>query len=232
MKAWFFSLFLIISMLLGLLFPLHAQQLLPKRKIHPPDKSNRLDSLHQVVKDYVTFVNLYNAQIISALQYFPSLQHVHIRFKYARIPTTMQCLPTVWSVIFKPSQRSYTIKINNNKKFSGVLLQDVPFNAQIGVIGHELSHVLDFESRRKSGLLFRSIEYLSGKGKRKFEQSIDSLTIVQGLGWQLYDWEDFVLNQSKASMKYKEFKRRTYLSPEKIKALMRKDRKYGMVNSE
>jgi len=63
---------------------------------------------------------------------------------------------------------------------------------------------------------------MSKKSKRKFEYEIDSLTIVHGAGWQLYEWSYFVLNLSKASEDYKNFKREIYMKPEEIETLILK----------
>ena len=48
------------------------------------------------------------------------------------------------------------------------------------------------------------------------QKEIDLKTIQRGLGWQLYDWSNFVLNDSNADAKYKEFKKETYMTPESI----------------
>ena len=101
-------------------------------------------------------------------------------------------------------------------------MQDVPFNAQIGVIGHEFAHIDDYENKNSFKIIGTGLHYLGHKGKRKLEQSIDLLTIQKGLGWQLYDWENYVINLSKATPEYKEFKRRTYMQPDKIEEEIKK----------
>jgi len=103
---------------------------------------------------------------------------------------------------------------------SVILLSTVPFNARVGLFGHELAHFADYNSRSFFGVLGRMFAYSNKKGKEKFEKEIDSLTIERGLGWQLYDWSDFVLNHSNGSVSYKEFKRQIYLEPEEIKLII------------
>ncbi|MDT8282775.1 MAG: hypothetical protein RQ982_08185, partial [Gammaproteobacteria bacterium] len=39
----------------------------------------------------------------------------------------------------------------------GLLLSDVPFNAQVGIIGHELAHVIDYEEKTAMGVVFTGI---------------------------------------------------------------------------
>jgi len=131
----------------------------------------------------------------------------------------MQCRPSIPSLY--GNFRVYTITINNDLNFKGVLLKDAPFNAQIGVIAHELAHIIDYENKDIIGIIGRGLDYLSDKDKAKYEQTIDMITIRQGLGWQLYDWSDFVLNKSTASTDYKEFKRKIYMTPEQIEKQIR-----------
>jgi hypothetical protein len=95
-------------------------------------------------------------------------------------------------------------------------LQKVPFNALVGLIGHELSHIVDYESKADIEIMLRALSYLNIRTKTIFEKSIDKKTIQHGLGWCLFDWASYVLNQSGASMDYKAFKKRVYLEPIEI----------------
>lgn len=53
---------------------------------------------------------------------------------------------------------------------------------------------------------------MSAKTKSDFEQSIDRITIAQGLGHPLYTWAHFVLYDSNASKEYIEYKKKIYYS--------------------
>ena len=66
------------------------------------------------------------------------------------------------------------------------------------------------------GVIGRGISYASKKSKATFEKEIDLKTIERGLGWQLYAWSNFVLNESTADINYKKFKKETYMTPESI----------------
>lgn len=127
----------------------------------------------------------------------------------------MECKPSIGALAFGES-KEYSIVINNDENFKGVLLECVPFNAQIGIIRHELAHIVDYQRRTKFGILQRGLDCLSEKSKAAFEKEIDLITISRGLGWQLYDWADFVMYKSEASSEYKEFKKKTYMKPEEI----------------
>lgn len=206
---------------------LNAQVPIPCRYIDSASSVKIKESLLSKFGTNKFFIPQFRLQCLIALSYYPSLKDVHIDFVFSDITTTMQCRPTIHSIIQNLPQKEYIIYINNNKNFEGVLLENVPFNAQIGVIGHELAHIIDYEDKNTIGVINRGLDYLSDKKKKEYEQFIDSLTIKNGLGWQLYDWADFVLNKSHASNEYKDFKRNTYLTPEKIKSYIFKEEIYN-----
>jgi hypothetical protein len=177
---------------------------------------NEIDSLMLIYGNNKIILSDFKEQILIALTYFPELKDYHIVFKYSRIHKTMVCRPKIKSFIKK--ERNYVICINTNKNFGGVLLKDVPFNAQIGVIGHELGHIIDYEKHTKAGIFTRGIDYLNKKSKKSFEYKIDSITIEKGLGWQLYDWAQYSMYDNEISTEeYKKFKRETYMQPAMIK---------------
>ena len=167
--------------------------------------------------------NLYNCpktdemSVLIALSFFPELSGRKIIFKGKEIKTTLNARPTISSLLFsKKSNRTYVIRINTNKSDSIISLSEIPFNAKIGLFAHEFSHFSDYQSRSLFGIIARGISYSSKKTKAKFEKEIDLNTINRGLGWQLFDWSNYVQNESNATFKYKEFKMNIYLSPEDI----------------
>lgn len=155
--------------------------------------------------------------IAIALSYYPELAETKIKFKYQKINTTLNARPTITSLLFsKREDRIYILRLNNSSKDSVINVSHVPFNAKIGLFAHEFSHFADYSKKSMFGVIGRGISYASKKSKASFEKEIDLKTIQRGLGWQLYDWSYFVLNVSTAEMKYKEFKKDTYMTPESI----------------
>jgi hypothetical protein len=66
------------------------------------------------------------------------------------------------------------------------------FNAQVGVLGHELSHVYDFSHQSLWSLLGSGIGHLSTSYIDRFEYRTDSICIAHGLGYQLLAWSRFI----------------------------------------
>lgn len=152
-----------------------------------------------------------------ALSYYPELHDTSIEFKYSDIKTTMETRPKSISAI-RGSNRTYIIFIDNKVDNNyGILLNDVPFNAQIGLIGHELAHIADYKEKSSRELITFGIEYISDR-KADIEKQTDRYTIKKGLGWQLKDWSNFVLNLSNANQAYKDYKKENYLTPKEINA--------------
>jgi hypothetical protein len=170
-------------------------------------------------------INDFELQSLIALSYLPELKDIEIQFVRANIKTTMETRPTS-NTALRNHHRCYTVFVDNNTEGQGILLEDVPFNAQIGILGHEFCHIVDYEKRKAGNIIGLGISYLNEDGKTKLEKQTDMLTIWKGLGWQLYDWSDFVLNKSKASDDYKAFKRRVYLQPNEIEAEIKKNEWY------
>jgi len=174
------------------------------------------DSLLLIYGSKKKFVKEFELQSLIALSYYPELKDVPITFLYNDIKTTMEVRPEFYSAL-KNHNRKYIIFIDNNTHNNeGVLLHDVSFNAQIGVIGHELAHIMDFEKRTVKSLMLLAIDYVTMKNHARYERSIDAYTIKRGLGWQELEFADFMQNKSNASEKYKRFKQINYLSSSEI----------------
>jgi len=158
---------------------------------------------------------------IIALSFYPELKNTPIRFEYKKISTTMSTFPDITSLFSK--SKSYVIYINSDVKSVGaVSLLTLSLKQKVGIIAHELAHVLDFEKRNSLSIIQCGIFYkCSGSYHKKLERSTDEMVIKKGLGNELYDFSYYVLNNSNASEEYKAFKKKNYLLPEEIKHRMK-----------
>ncbi len=154
-------------------------------------------------------------QSLIALSYYPELWDENIAFRYKGFNSCAQTTMTLGS-IFKRIDKQYIIYINDDRTKTGMLLQDAPYNAQVAVIGHELAHIVDFRGRGLFDLALWGLKYLFVKTSTKIERKTDRITIQHGLGWPLYYWADYVLNESKANKHYKKIKEKKYMQPDEI----------------
>jgi len=121
-----------------------------------------------------------------ALSRYPELNNINISFRFKKIRTSMACRPSPLSVFRKKTKRKYTIFINNKQhKKEAICIKNLSFNAQVGVIAHELGHVVDYQQKTGLEIIGVAIRYNFKKQRSKFEKSIDSIAITRGFGWQI-----------------------------------------------
>ncbi len=158
----------------------------------------------------------------TAIGYYPELRHVNIKVRYGNIKTTMQCRPR-WDFLFhKKINRSYVMYIGNKiKNGNGILYSNLPLNAQIGVIGHELAHIIDYQRMNNVQLCGFGFDYLTEKKKREIENRIDLIAIHRGLGYQIKDFSKYVFEESGASFEYLRYKMKFYFEPNQIREILK-----------
>ncbi len=182
-----------------------------------------IDSLKNIYGKQKQLLKEYEAVSLIALSYYPELINEHIKFKFLSINSTARTTVTFGS-IFKKIDKQYIIYINNDIERTGMLLSQAPFDAQVALIGHELAHVLDFKGRGFFDMAWWGLGYLFIKQRTKIEKLADKTTIKHGLGWQLYQWADFVLHHSTANKHYLKMKESKYLLPAEILRFMKENK--------
>lgn len=137
----------------------------------------------------------YEGQALIALSHYPELREVKIAFRFNENGTPLTARPTVWSTLFRSAKkRTYLITIakDTDPRWAAILLHRLPYNAQIGVLGHEIAHVADFSKRSFWGMLSVLVGNLSELFMDKMEYNTDLITIRHGLGYQLLAWSTYV----------------------------------------
>lgn len=114
--------------------------------VTPLQTSINIDSLKIIYGRHKHFLKQYELQTLIALSYYRELENTAIRFKFHSINSSAQTTMTLGS-IFKKTDKKYIIYLNKDTIRTGMMLSDAPFEAQVAVLGHELSHVTDFKSR-------------------------------------------------------------------------------------
>jgi hypothetical protein len=161
------------------------------------------------------FVEAYKAQCLKALAFYPELKDVNIEFRETEIGTTLAARPILASFFNTDYERKYEV-IFNNADDCEVPFLDLPEEGQVGILGHELAHILDYETKSFGQLLVTGCFYINAHSIRNYERGIDRVTVERGLGKKLYDAYHYILEESEASLKYKKFKKFTYLKPHEI----------------
>jgi hypothetical protein len=91
--------------------------------------------------------------------------------------------------------RSYRVIISTKSapEMERILLKNLPINAQIGILGHELAHIIDYNKKSITELIAVAINYgINPAYHAWFEKSTDRRAIDHGLGWELYAYSKYV----------------------------------------
>lgn len=181
-----------------------------------------------------TLLKGYESQVLIALSHYPELKDTRIKFRFIKYGTPLTARPTVLSTIFRSAKkRTYLITIakDTDPRWSPILLHHLPYNAQIGVLGHEIAHVADFSRHSFWGMLQVLFGNLSKSFMDGLEYNTDLITIQHGLGYQLLAWSTYVRQvlqfETEAAPVTKEINsKERYMSPATIRRYMEEEEIY------
>ena len=152
-----------------------------------------------------------------ALSHYPELTNSKIKIRKKSIKSTMQAQPLWYFPLRNRANRTYTIIVNNDANRTGMLYSDLDFNAQVGWMGHELAHILDYSKKTNKALTSFVFSYLFDKNElKRTERKADKTAIKHGLGGPLLEGVRFLHRSKKVHKKYKESKKGNYMSAEEI----------------
>lgn len=166
----------------------------------------------------------FELQTLLALRHYPELRDTKIDFIIDDVSIPLSSRPHWSSMLRSAKNRSYQIIIDSELEGArkALLLKNQPFNAQIGVIGHELAHTSYYLNRSFFGIASDALCQLTGC-RIKFERATDRRLIDYGLGWQRFDHAAFVRGQvspDRASTFTDEGGGGAYMSPAEIMQIM------------
>lgn len=159
--------------------------------------------------------------ILIALSHYPELKDTKIDFVFKKDikKSVMQAQPKINTLLSSKKKRAYQINISSMFKLtnSSTPIHQLPQNIMIGWIGHELGHIMDYQSRSLFSLMRFGTGYLfSERYIQKAERAADTFAVDHGLGFYIIETKNFILDQSDLSEKYKKKIIRLYLSPDDI----------------
>jgi hypothetical protein len=198
---------------------IEPQKLITKTFIEAQSQ-NTLFSNKQIDSSFLT-------QTQGALLFFPELKDVKIKFRVKHTLVPLSARPRIWAVFQKPKNRQYLITISSKtiQQLEPILLKNLSFNAQVGVLGHEISHIAEFNQKHGRYFIKLLFMQLSKKAMDRFENNTDRRTIEHGLGYQLLSWSTEVRQNLKikswgGAEKKGVQERERYMSPSSIMPLL------------
>lgn len=131
----------------------------------------------------------YEKIALYSLSFFPELKTNRIHFKLRDKGAPLSTRPS-WGGIFRSAgKRRYMVFINaGGQEQWGSIFREASIPAQVGIIGHELSHIVNFARKNSFGLIGIGMAHLSKSYMDRFEFNTDSLAIAHGLGAYQLEW--------------------------------------------
>jgi hypothetical protein len=181
----------------------------------------------------------FEKQILIALSYYPELKNTTILFR-SKVRHATAITRSSWPGIFgQKKKRDYVITISDSIEpmLMPILLKNLPFNAQVGVIGHELGHVVQYAAKNTLQLIQYAVNNISAKYIDRFEYQADSICIAHGLGYQLLEWSSFVRKEMNTEnwdgpdYVHRPKKRERYMNPATILKRINEDPLYRVIRS-
>jgi len=153
---------------------------------------------------------------------FPQLKDVQIDLILTQDGAPMESTVSIWSLFGPRHAREYHILLNNaeNSYFDPILLRSLPFDAQVGILAHELGHIVYYEELNVLQFGKWGLKYLQDDQFRAaHERSTDMMPVYYGLGSQIYQYAYYVRYDPSCKEFYaqgKDFMDTYYLTDEEL----------------
>jgi hypothetical protein len=130
----------------------------------------------------------FEEEIFTALSFFPELKEHRIDFVLRRGYAPLSSRPSFGGLLRSARKRKYKVFIStgSGRIWDSILLDKAPYDARIGVLGHELAHVLNFSRMSGVQLGWLGVCHVSKSYMNRFEFRTDSLAVAKGMGDYLY----------------------------------------------
>ena len=170
--------------------------------------SYNLDSLKLLIGDNKGLPEGFELAAAIAYSAYPELKEVNVDMILTEKGAPMESNFNLFT-LFVPgkSNRQYRILLNNatNTFFDPILLRSLPFDAQVGILAHELGHVVYYHRLNLFQIGKWGWRYLKNDEFRaKHERTTDLMAVYHGLGSQIYQYAYFVRHDPTTLEFYKE----------------------------
>lgn len=146
---------------------------------------------------------------------FEELEHINLDIRRKSIASMMAARPTIGSFFTKRANRQYVIYISDKESMNAnALFNEMSFCAQVGVLGHELSHIVSYEEMTNLQLMWFGIKYAFNK--KEIEAETDLMAIKKGFGKHIIEFNNHIYHSSNTNKKYLSKKKKYYLSSVEI----------------
>ncbi len=225
--------------ILWLLFQFSVSGQVPAKTFIPDSLTE--DYFRELRKEFgknKRYPSAFEKQVLIALSYYPELKSTSILFRVRHRHPVALTRATWRGVFASAAKRHYVITISDSTEamLSPILFKKQSFNAQIGIIGHELGHVVQYSRMSTFQLIQYAVSNISAKYIDRFEYNADATSVAHGLGYQLLEWSSFVRttmnteNWGGPDLVHRQKDRKRYMNPATILKRISEDAIYDSIH--
>jgi len=131
-----------------------------------------------------------------ALLKYPELQNVKLKFvSVEKSKLAHQALPYTFSIFRSRKNRKYKIIIASDQcgELDSTLFKNLDYKSQVGVLAHELAHILDYVNSSGIRIITKGISYkLSKKFRKSYERKTNIEAMRRGFTQEILSWSNEV----------------------------------------
>jgi hypothetical protein len=168
-----------------------------------------LDSLKGIIGDNKGLPEGFEVAGAIAFSAYPELKDVEIKMVLINGGAPMESRPEIKTLFGPHKDRRYLVLLNDERPsyFEPILLRSLPLDAQVGILAHELGHIVYYEQLNLLQFGKWGLDYIRKDDFRaKHERSTDLMPVYHGLGSQIYQYAYFVRKDSTCRTFYEEGK--------------------------
>lgn len=185
------------------------------------------DSLEAIVGPGKGLPEGFEIQALLAYSAYPELKGVKVDMVLTQEGAPMESNFNIWSLFGPAKNRQYEVLLNDahNTGLDHILLRNLPFDAQVGILAHELGHVAYYHRHSTLQIAKWGLCYLLEDDFHvAHEQSTDLMPVYHGMGSQIWQYAYYVRYDECCSEMYRQFGSifmdKYYLSDKAIKEAM------------
>ena len=181
-----------------------------------------LDSLKAIIGNNKGLPKGFEIAAAIAYSAYPQLKDARIDMLLTDYGPPMMADIDIWSLFGPRKNRLYQIRLNDavSTFFDPILLRSLPFDAQVGILAHELGHVAYYHQLNIFQIGKWGFSYLrSDNFHATHERTTDLMPIYHGLGSQIYQYANFIRYDPSCMEFYlngKEFMDRFYMTDKEL----------------
>ncbi len=210
----------------------------PERQVYVfPDSlaalSFDLDSLLVEVGDNKGLPPGFETAALLAYSAYPQLKDVPIVMELTQSGAPMESTFDYRSLFGWSENRAYRILLNDapDTEFNEILLRSLPFDAQVGILAHELGHVVYYHKLSILQIAKWGIKYLIDNEFRALhERTTDLMPVYHGLGSQIFQYARYVRHDPRCRtlyLKYTDFIDTYYMTDQELLQALKTHRLYS-----